>query len=455
MKPKDKKKVSEDAAGKKPRNARIKKKSPTANSKTATTKTTKKNNDEIAKKEQKPKQDQKKGKQEPQGIDHKTLSGEYSTRQEKKKEDKKDTIEENNSIKKLKDYSYKNMPRIFLGIFILYSLVILLFVARTTWTSFVLLTGGAAILSYIYLHLPVDWKKHELTSSKHRGSKVNKNDNIAKIIIIIASFIFALISIQVAAPVFMPKVSLSFGETNYGYIYENYTETFGEITIDIEPPLLLIKKNNWFNTNCREYRLGYISRIKERIRLDPISIGLKNNYSEYPDFYKDIVICLNDKTNDSEIDSWKLSKISIPIGIYSRQELNIEINNEYPNISGENIIKIDWSGCDEKGCRYGIHINNKESFPILIRSLNLLLIENNTLAANQTETIIKNCKAKKLIDAFYTTDSGNPENNTSKKVPITSYNAPIKITFPVEYIESGTQKHILHFRCNETINESN
>ena len=435
MNPKDKININEGAAGEKLQNARVKKNIPSANSKTAATK---KNNDENAKKEQKGKHDPKKGEQEPLGRDHKTLSREYSTRQEKKKEDKKSTTEENNldnTYKKIIIKAIDLFPFICLAVMcLLYiCLLIYLFIANSIWTNILFTAGTALIIYYIRLH----WKDPK------------------KRIAVILSITITLLSIQVATPLFMPKVSLSIGETNYGYIYENYTETLGEITIDIEPPLFLIKKNNWLNTNCGKYRLGGISRIKERIRLDPISIGLKNNYSEYPDFYKDIVICLNNKTSDSEIDSWKLNKISVPIYIYSLQHLNIEINNEYPNMLSENIIKINWSGCDEEGCRYGIHINNKESFPILIRSLNLLLIENNTRAANDVETIIKNCKSKNQIYAFYTTDSGNPENNTSKKyVPITSYNAPIKFTFPVEYIESGIQKYVLHFRCNETIKES-
>lgn len=355
-------------------------------------------------------------------------------REPKKRGNKKNRTIENNLTKKRKKkvklYNISNTS------ILLISFIIIIFlpsIAGNIWTQLSLSIVIATIFS-IYTF----------------RNELNENHIVKMIITLTLSSAFALISIQAATPLFMPKISISFGETEYGSVYENYTETKKEMNIDIEAPLLLIKKTDLFNTNCKEYKLFNIKEIKPQIKLDPISINLKTKGTKHPKKY--LVICLNDELNKDAIDSWKLRKITIPTDIYSVQDIKFYINAKESETMGKNLnININSLFGDETEYFYSVTIDNWEKFPVRIRNRLTFHIQNNSEASNQLEKLFKRCNSN-TIKVFYTSDNKNSNtNHPTPSTEITSYKAPIKIAPPISYIDSETENltYILHFRCIE------
>lgn len=323
----------------------------------------------------------------------------------------------------------ENITRILFGLgiglilgLILY-LVIVNYIAASKWTFFFIY----ALIILPYIHILETYFSLE--------------SPIFKTIKLLASVSLGLLAIQTATPLFMLKIGIIYGDATHGCIHENYTSALRTVTSEVELPLFLTRFNNF---NCREYTSGDILEVNEKTTISPITFKSKNSYSDRSDINRSIEICLKD---DSRLDSWGFSKISMPVDVYFWQQLKFNVNSYRFNMLGNNTITLKNLGEEtDDELIHRFFIRNAEKIPIRVVDIfPLFRIESNTTVSNQLDKLLKRCSS---VHVFYTLNEKDGE--TISKYPLSDKDKyPISIDFPhYVYDADSYQYYYLHFKCD-------
>jgi|GEM_PF-1945373 len=227
-----------------------------------------------------------------------------------------------------------------------------------------------------------------------------KYKTLWKIFSLIVGFLFAIISLQVAVPIFAPIIDISLGNEKFGIVYDNYTMAYRGLNIDVRPPLYL---TNWDYFNCQEYNLLEAIRMRGWATdpsLKPLKVGVLNQipYSgEIPaPFYRTLRVCLN---SDSQLNAWKLGKLSTSIYLDSIQPLAVGVSDGSSfDMIGDNNGKIfrgDIRQLTNHSYFEKISFANYENFPISIWAD--LEINNKTNEILRYLVISKECKKNIVV----------------------------------------------------------